>query len=259
MVEEIVMNAKRVGKSPSTVQHILALVSQVWSLAVTRDIVSGASPTKRIKKPVQDNQRMRFLTPEEASKLLKVLKARSLDVYDTALLSLFSGLRAGEIHALTWGDINLEGGTIYIKDSKNKHSRYVYITPDIEPMLQRRYKGQSKVEFVFPSINGKQRRWISDTFSRVVQDIGLNNSGETTIDKNGNVIHFQIKDARQRVVFHSLRHIFASWLVQKGTSLYTVAELMGHSSLEMTKRYSNLAQDNMRLTAFGLYGILNRD
>ena len=68
-----------------------------------------------------------------------------------------------------------------------------------------------------------------------------------------------ISDGRQKVVFHTLRHTFASWLVQKGTPLYTVAELMGHTSLEMTQRYAHLAPDTMRKAALGLSGMLRND
>lgn len=64
----------------------------------------------------------------------------------------------------------------------------------------------------------------------------------------------RITDARQRVVFHTLRHTYASWLVQKGVPLYTVAELMGHSTIDMTRRYSHLAPDSLRSAAMMIAG-----
>jgi hypothetical protein len=84
----------------------------------------------------------------------------------------------------------------------------------------------------------------------------MNNTGEFTEDEDGNTIPVEISDARQRVVFHSLRHTFASWLVQKGTPLYTVAELMGHTTLTMTRRYAHLSPDSMRKAAMSLEGNL---
>ena len=66
-----------------------------------------------------------------------------------------------------------------------------------------------------------------------------------------------ITDRRQKLVFHSLRHTFASWLVQMGKPLYTVSQLLGHSDLKMTMRYAHLAPDTQRAAAMELEGILH--
>lgn len=244
MVESIGVQAQKQGKSPATVTKIFGIISQVWNLAVARSVVTGDSPTKQVKTIRRDNRRIRFLTEEEAFQLLEALQKRSMDMHDIALLSLFAGLRAGEVHALTWGDVNLDAGTLYIRDPKNKISRHAFITPEIRAMLLRRSnEGMEKRAYVFPSATGERRRWVSDTFERVVKELGFNEG---------------VEDTRQKVVFHSLRYTFASWLVQRGVPLYTVAELMGHTTLEMTKRYSHLAPEIMRATAMELSGILDR-
>lgn len=240
-VEQLILHVTTQGKSAQTVRHVIALVSQIWNMAQVHDVASGENPCRRVKKPQQDSRRMRFLTPNEATSLLHVLKGRSKDTYDSAVLSLFAGLRAGEIHALTWADVNFEAGTLYIRDPKNKHSRHAYITAEIAEVLESRRMKWSRSDLIFPTATGGQRLAVSDTFEHVVKELGLNRG---------------ITDARQKVVFHTFRHTFASWLVQRGTPLYTVAELMGHSSLEMTKRYAHLAPDTMRQAALGLSGIL---
>lgn len=227
-LEALILHAQNAGKSAATIRYILAIVSQVWTKALTRDLVQGDCPTRKIKKPRKDNRRMRFLSQDEAKKLLAGLAERSMDIHDTAMFSLFCGLRAGEIHALVWGDIDFDNNTILLRDPKNKNNRYAFITQEVKAMLKGRYTNQSKMELIFPASNGKQRRWGSDTFARTVNELGLNNTGEFTEDKDGNQIPVLIADARQRVVFHTLRHTFASWLVQKGTPLYTVAELTDH-------------------------------
>ena len=66
---------------------------------------------------------------------------------------------------------------------------------------------------------------------RAVNKIGLNDS---------------VDDSRLKVVFHSCRHSFASWLVADGTDLFQVKELMGHKSIAMTARYSHLSPDTLR-------------
>jgi integrase len=67
-----------------------------------------------------------------------------------------------------------------------------------------------------------------------------------------------VTDARQKVVFHTLRHTFASWLVMRGVPLYDVAKLMGHNTIVMTQRYAHLAPDRLRASAVGLSGMLDK-
>ena len=255
-VEAVTLRAHKAGKSAGTICKIIGVVSQVWNRAASRDMVQGECPARRVKKPRQDNRRVRFLSQDEAKTVLAALMLRSVDVHDEALLSLLCGLRAGEIHSLTWGDVDLKNGTVHIRDPKNKRNRHAFITEEVKAMLKRRHQGQATTELVFPTYNGKPRLWVSDTFSRTIDELGLNNTGEFTTDAEGNQVPIRIPDARQRVVFHTLRHTFASWLVQRGTPLYTVAELMGHTTIEMSRRYSHLAPDTLRKAALGLQGML---
>lgn len=252
MVEQISIGMQKQGKSAASVRYVLAVISQVWALAASRDLVHGDSPTRKVKKPRADNRRMRFLTHDEARKLLSALSERSTDTHDAALLSLFSGLRAGEIHSLTWADVDMEAGTIYIKDPKNKYSRHAYMTQEVRAMLKGRYMGQHKTAFIFPARGGGKRVYVPDTFERTVRDLGLNNTGEVGADDKP----IEISDARQRVVFHTLRHTFASWLAQAGTPIFTLAQLMGHHDMKMTQRYSHLAPDNVQAATMVLQGAL---
>jgi integrase len=72
---------------------------------------------------------------------------------------------------------------------------------------------------------------VSKTFERVVEDLGLNRG---------------VDDARDKVVFHSLRHTFCSWLAINGEPLRVIQELAGHKSIAMTERYSHLSPDRKR-------------
>ena len=72
---------------------------------------------------------------------------------------------------------------------------------------------------------------VSKAFFRAVEDLGFNKD---------------IEDRRQKVVFHTLRHTYASWLVERGADLYTVKELMGHKTLAMTERYSHLGENTLK-------------
>jgi len=243
LTELILRPMVEAGRSPNTIRNTLTTISGVWKLAAELGMVKGENPVSRVKRPKIDNQRDRFFTKVEAAALLANLKEKSILAHDVALLSLFSGLRIGECLSLTWADINLEDGRIFVKDTKNKRNRHAYITAEIRAMLTSRYQGQPKTEQVFDSnkILSTTYKTILDNFRLAIGELGMNDG---------------IIDRRQKLVIHSLRHTFASWLVQMGKPLYTVSRLMGHSSLKMTERYAHLAPETQRAATMELEGIL---
>jgi len=242
-LENLVMRPMlEAGKSAGYIEKVLWIFSVIWNQAKAQGLVGGDNPVSKIKIPKADNKRDRFLNKDEASKLLTSLKKRDQEAHDYALLSLLTGLRSGECRDLTWADIDLEGGNIFVKDTKNKHNRHAFITAELREMLTRRAQGRSKTDKVFPGVKseiGHNALWYK--FDQTVRELGLNEG---------------ISDRRQKVVFHTLRHTFASWLVQMGTPLYTVSRLMGHSDIKMTIRYAHLAPENQRSAAMELEGIL---
>lgn len=229
-IEKIKKNMLTAEMTPRTVQYAFATVRQVWNMAKRDGLVNTDSPTKHVKIPKIDNRRLRFLTREEAEKLLENLKRRSLQLHDIALLSLHCGLRAGEIFNLTWGDVDRERGILTLRDSKSGKTRVAFMTEHVKSIFTRSERIKHD-DLVFPDRNGHRMKRISNAFERAVDELGFNNS---------------ISDPRQQVVFHTLRHTFASWLVENGTDLYTVKELMGHSTLAMTERYSHLGQNTLQ-------------
>ena len=232
-IEKIKKNLLDAERTPRTVQYTLAVFRQIWNQAKTNDIVKEDSPTRKVKIPRINNKRERFLTQEEADKLLHEIKFRSEKIYNMTLLSLHTGIRAKEVFTLTWGLVDFNNDSISIRDSKGG-SRYVYMTNAIKGMLKELHQGQSNTELVFKDHNGKQIKKISKTFVRAVNNLGLND----------NVI-----DRRDKVTFHTCRHTFASWHVQNGTDLYTVKELLGHSTIQLTERYSHLRPDGLKKAA----------
>lgn len=229
-LEKIKKQMRETGRTPRSQEYVLALVRQVFNFAKDHNLYMGASPVEKVKAPKADNRRVRFLTQDEADALLEAVKARSVDVWGAALLSLNAGLRAGEVLALTWADVDFEHGVMTIKDTKNKRNRQVPMTSEARAMLEER-QAQATSTLVFPGERGERAATVSKTFARTVSDIGFNTG---------------IEDARQKVVFHTLRHTCASWLVQNGVPLITVGRLLGHSTTAMTERYAHLAPDHFR-------------
>jgi integrase len=217
------------------INYALAVVRQVWNRACASKppLAFGDWPgaSKSFKKPKIDNKRTRFLSKNESALLMQSLKKKSKDLHDMALLSLHCGLRAGEVFSLTWDKVNIKKGELLLVDTKNSESRISYLTDETITMLQKRSVSCEHPRFVFVTkIKGEVAPYyqVPVTFSRTVKDLGLNDG---------------VTDSRDKIVFHSLRHTYASWLVDSGASLPIVRDLMGHKNLIMTSRYSHVSAE----------------
>ncbi|WP_243366412.1 tyrosine-type recombinase/integrase [Fundidesulfovibrio soli] len=242
-LNQIRSNMLEKGIAPRSVTYAFAVIRQVFNYAKFCHMSELDSPTQRIQMPKFDNQRKRFLSPDEAAILLKALKEKSEQVYEISIMSFECGLRANEIFSLKWKDIDLENEIITIFDSKNSKSRPAFMTENVKNMLLSKKQGD-KNDLIFVGREGVKISQISRTFRIVVDELGLNNG---------------VSDPRQKLVFHTLRHTYASWLAMDGTDIYMVKELMGHSSLAMTQRYAHLGNGALRKAAKKLDGKIDLD
>jgi len=223
-LERLKNNVLSSGKSPRYLQYIFATFRQAWNLARRRGIVSEESPTKHVKIPKFDNRRQRFLSIDEAQKLLDKLKEKDQQVWAMTIISLHMGFRASEIFNLTWGDIDLEKEMVLVKDGKGGRSRFGYMTSTVKGLLTALPQGKAG-DLVFPNCKGGAHTEIPRVFRETADD--LFNDG--------------ITDRRDRVSFHTCRHTFASWHAMGGTDIIVLKELLGHSVIAMTMRYSHLS------------------
>lgn len=224
-------------KSARTIYYALQVVRQSFNSARKLGIYAGESPVNAVKWPKLDNMKLRYLSIEEAEKLLKALALRSQTLHDMALLSLHSGLRFGEIAALTWSCVNFEAGSLAILNAKTG-SRTAYLTKRAKAMLESR-KSEKKDELVFPkkTKEGGEINYISKTFNETVNDLGLNDG---------------IIDSKQKVTFHTLRHTFATHLYESTNDLYLTQKSLGHTTGTMTARYAKMSDNRLREGATAL-------
>lgn len=218
------------GKAPRSIQYVFATARNAWNMAKNDGLVMGDWPGKKVKLVKMDNRRLRFLTHEEAQNILDDLQIRNKTVYNMALLSMQTGLRFGEIANLTWGNIDIDRGLIYVMDPKGGTNRAAYMTGDVKKMFNTLERKKNE-DNVFLNAKGGKFTDTPQTFSDTVKALKLNEG---------------VTDRRQKVVFHSLRHSYASWLVEAGTDLYTVKELLGHEEIKMTARYSHLGANTLQ-------------
>ena len=226
------------GAAPSTVKQYMGIIRQAFNLASdltveATPIFSGKNPTKGVKLPQVKNARERFLSGEEAEQLIEAAaKLKRRDLHDAIVLSLNSGLRLGEVRRLTWLDVDFSSRVLTVREeAQRKPGGKVPINEASEAILLDRKKTAERTDLVFPPIYGHSTREnLSQDFKALVDKLGFNRG-------------IKAEDRQRRIVFHSLRHTFASWLALAGVDIYRIKTLMRHKTLEMTMRYAHLIPD----------------
>lgn len=226
--------------APATVKHSLVLIRQIFNKGVSWGLYKGLNPVKGVKLPQLQNECERFLSYDEANTLLSALRDRSIDCHDMAMLSLYCGLRAGEIFNLKVNDLDFQHDIITVFDAK-AGTRKAFMPEALKAMLKARTTEAPDGFIFYQATSGNQYREVPKGYREVSDK--LFNKG--------------IKDRRQRVTFHTLRHTFASWLALQGESLVTIRELLGHKSFAMTQRYAHLIPDEKRRAAATLETAFN--
>jgi integrase len=214
-VERYKSNRKNQVK-PGTVNRELSCLKHLYTKAIEWGKAEN-NPCKGVKMFREDNKKERILSDVEAE---KIIAASTENLKAIIITALKTGMRLGEILNLQWKDVELDKGVITVEKSKNGKVRKIPINKLLTNILSN-IKTKGKI-FVFgngvkPLVN------VRDTFLRAVKAAGVDH-----------------------VRFHDLRHTFATNLVMNGFDIVTVKELLGHSSIEMTMRYSHPTPENKK-------------
>jgi integrase len=203
----------------STLSVVLTAAVRDWQWHIR-------NPVKDVRRQKEPKGRVRFLTAEERELLLAECKKSSCSfLYLIVVIALSTGMRKAEISNLRWKDVNLEQGVIILEKTKNGERRRVAIRGHALELL----KDHNRVrllhtDLLFPGeltpVNGKpydfKKPWAK-------------------VKENTKIKNF---------VFHDLRHSCASYLAMDGASVLEIAEVLGHKTLDMVKRYSHLAESH---------------
>lgn len=220
-------------RSNTTVTRYLASFSHVLSIATKEWQWLNENPCLKVKKPKVNPGRRRYLSRSELFALLQTCKkSKNPDLYLIVLIALTTGARKGEIMNLKIADIDYDNLFFHIKETKNGEDRSAPIASQVLQILKERNTGHSSL--LFPS---KQ-----DPHSPCC----IRSAWETAVKRAG-IIDF---------TFHDLRHTTGSYLAIEETSLRDINEILGHKTLEMTKKYSHLSQKHKRKSVHKIETIL---
>jgi len=238
--------------APTTTNREIALLKGVLSRAVDLGAMPGPNPLKVVKAVFVDPiARVRYLSEPEEQRLLKTLVDRegkmraaraSFNKWRTdrgykpvpdypadryvdhvqplVLLAMHTGARRGELLALRWRDVDQVSNVVTFRGvtTKTARTRRVPLNPVAAAALKRwRPAAAQPDDVVFPGDDGQPMESLKTAFTHLMTE--------------ANITGFR---------FHDLRHHAASRMVQAGTDLYVVSEILGHQSMTMTRRYAHL-------------------
>lgn len=215
------LSNKGIRRSPSTIVRYLASLSVLLSLCYREWQWIEENPIAKVSKPSEPRGRVRFLDDDERDRLLNECRASSNPyLYTFVVLSMASGMRRGEVMNLRWKDVDLERGRVILHETKNGERRLVPVSGLALELLKGLYAQRNEAStLIFPGTDPHK-------------PIDLRFPWEQALKAA------EIKDFRP----HDLRHCCASYLAMSGASLAEIAEVLGHKTLTMVKRYAHLSE-----------------
>ena len=223
--ESIKRGKKTARRTPSTVRRYLAALSTALSTAMKDWHWLDDNPMRKVGKPKEPPGRMRWLSDEERAALLAACQSSTQKaLYPIVVLAISTGMRRGEILGLRWREIDLIGGWINLTKTKNNDIR----TVPLNGVALQQLKAWSKVrsianDLVFPGKNPRTPFALDAPWKAALTTAG-------------------VSDFR----FHDLRHSAASYLAMNGASTVEIAAVLGHKTLQMTKRYSHFGNEHLK-------------
>lgn len=134
-----------------------------------------------------------------------------------------AGLRSSEILSLRWNDIDFHRNTIHIKGAKGKKDRIVMLSPKVKRSLKRLDKDKQGLVFK----NRKGEKYNPRTLQKIVEN-ACRSAG-----------------IRKKITPHSLRHSFATHLLEKGTDIRLIKDLLGHADVSTTMIYTKISKKDI--------------
>jgi len=210
-------------RSEPTVNRYHTALSSVLEVARTRWHWISENPARKVARGQENRGRTRFLSDDERKALLEACKAsRWNQLYLLVILALSTGARLGELLPLRWSDVDLKKGMAFLEETKNGERRALPLIQAVQTELSKQVR-RIDSPFVFPSPFNNEEHYQ-----------GFREHWDEARAKA------ELEDFR----FHDLRHSCASYLAMNGATLLEIADVLGHKTLAMVKRYSHLSTDH---------------
>ena len=216
--------------TPSTVNRYIATLSSVLNFCINREIID-VHPLKagKVRKLAENPGRRRILTAAEEQKLYEAAEQSTWPMMRLYLrMLLTTGARKSEVLNLRWRDVHVDDSVAILPTTKNGDARALPLVSDVKAdLVIAQEAGKGKSEFVFYDPRHPEKPKNVDTIWRLVRErAGLLKEREDRLD---------------RVVLLTTRHTTATKLLRNGANVVQTANITGHKTLAMLKRYTHLA------------------
>ncbi len=220
-------------RAPATVLRYIAALSHAYTIAVKEWGWLDSNPMLKVTKPKQPQGRVRFLSDDEREALLRECKASNHpDLYLAVVLALSTGARKMESMGLHWDQVDLNRKVITLYETKNGEIRALPLVHHAYELMKERAKiRRIDTNLVFPNKRLEKQADQTAKNKKSEKPICLRLPFEKALDRA------EVKNFR----WHDLRHSCASYLAMNGASLAEIAEVLGHKTLQMVKRYAHLS------------------
>jgi integrase len=216
---------KEFKRSGSTVNRYIAALSHALSFAVKERRLLQRNPVSDIRRKPEPRGRTRFLSDADRTRLLRTCAESAWPaLHALVLLAITTGARKGELIRLKWADIDLKTVRALVTETKNNEPRTLPLAGKaLEALRALKLRDSARSAYVFPQPSGLpgpyehfDAHWYAALKAAGIEDFH----------------------------FHDLRHTTASMLAAQGASLLEIADVLGHKTLAMVRRYSHLVVDH---------------
>lgn len=218
--EKIMKGKKECTRGNNTVNKYIMCISAVLTYAVKELEIIEVNPCSKVKLMPKPNGRTRFLSKDEAQRLKTACQEHSEMLYIFFLLLLTTGARYGEVLDLKVENFDHVNNIVHYIDTKNGENRGVALDEHLLLLIDKYLVDNNIIKGnIFINKRTGKLWYVRGLLLKAIKQAGLND--------------FHI---------HDNRHTTASYIAMSGGSLLDIAEILGHKSLTMARRYSHLTQ-----------------